>query len=353
MRTIFGKAKLCPVLLTLAVCFFLNLSTLPSASAAEEKIVIRLAHSNAINFIRHMSAEKWKELLEKETKGQVEVKIFPNSQICKSNEEMNAVIMGSIDMAAVHGGKIATLVPEWDLFGLLFFWPNDGKSFAPAWKFKNSEAVKKIMVSKLEKKNVKHIGFVTGLGVSASFSTNTRPVRKVQDFAGLKMNTLGGWLRVEAAKALGFSLVNIPKSEVGQALAQGTVDGELSTLADALTSGYPIKYIHWWPSWTNDGGSSFVMSMQKWKSLPDPIKKIIDEVVTPQTQKWTNEQILVEEHKAVDELKKRGVTFVDPDPGTTEECIKRLSYLAGMYESKFGQDGKDLIRAAREMGASY
>jgi TRAP-type C4-dicarboxylate transport system substrate-binding protein len=353
MRTMFGKGKFCLLLSALAVCFLLNLFVPPGAMAAEEKIVIRLAHSNAVNFIRHMSAMKWKELLEKESNGRVEVKVYPNSQIAKSNEEMNALIMGSIDVAAVHGGKISTLVPEWDLFGLLFFWPNDGKSFEPAWKFKQSEAVKKIMVPKLEKKGIKFLGFVTGLGVSASFSTNTRPVRKVADFAGLKMNTLGGWLRVEAAKSLGFSLVSIPKAEVGQALAQGTVDGELSTLADALTSGYPIKYIHWWPAWTYDGGSCFVMSMAKWKSLPDDIKKIIDEKVTPETQKWTNEQIIVEEYKAVDELKKRGVTFVEPDPGTVEECIKRLSHLADMYQSKFGEDGKVLIKAAREMGASY
>ena len=113
------------------------------------------------------------------------------------------------------------------------------------------------------------------------------------------MNTLAGWLRFEAVKALGASCVTMPKSEVGEALAQGTLDGEFSTVSDVLTSGYPVKYIHWWPSWCNDTGAGFLMNMKKWNSLPDDIKKLIDNYVTPETQKWTNKQVLVDEAQSV------------------------------------------------------
>jgi C4-dicarboxylate-binding protein DctP len=319
-------------------------------TSSDGKIVIRLSHANNTNFIRHKSALKWKEALERESKGKVEVKIYPASQIYKSNEELNALLMGNLDMAAFGGGgQIGTLVPEWEIFNMLFFWPNDGKNFQSAWRFKNSEIVKKLLISKVEQKGLKYLGFVTGAGGPSSISTTKRPIRVVSDFKGLKINTLGGWQRREAAKSLGFSMVTIPKSEVGQALALGTIDGEWSTVADCLTSGYPVKYMHWWPSFSNDTGSSFVMSMKTWNSLPENIRKMINTIVTPETQKYTNEQVIVDEAAAVEELKKRGVMFVEPNPGTIEEITSRLSYIPGMYAEKFGEEGKALIETAKKM----
>ncbi|MCX5841731.1 MAG: TRAP transporter substrate-binding protein [Deltaproteobacteria bacterium] len=319
-------------------------------TSSDGKIVIRLSHANNINFIRHKSALKWKEALERESKGKIEVKIYPASQIYKSNEELNALLMGNLDMAAFGGGgQMSTLVPEWELFNLVFFWPNDGKNFQSAWRFKNSEIVKKLLISKVEQKGLKFLGFVTGAGGPSSISTTKRPIRVVSDFKGLKINTLGGWQRREAAKSLGFSMVTVPKSEVGQALALGTIDGEWSTVADCLTSGYPVKYMHWWPSFSNDTGSSFVMSMKTWNSLPENIRKVIDTTVTPETQKYTNEQVIVDEAAAVEELKKRGVAFIEPSPGTIEGITSRLSYIPGMYAEKFGEEGKALIETAQKM----
>lgn len=342
------------VVMFLVVSFSMGLLGTGSATAAEKKadgkIVIRLSHANATNFIRHKSALKWKEVLERESKGQVEVKIYPASQIYKSNEEMNAMLMGNLDMAALGGGgQIGTIVPEFEFFSMLFFWPNDGKNFESAWRFKNSDVVKKLLISKLEQKGIKHLGFITGAGGPASFSTTNKPVRSVADFKGLKINSLSGWLRREASKSIGFSLVTVPKSEVGQALSQGTIDGEWSTVADCLTSGYPVKYMHWWHNFSNDTGSSFVMSMKTWNSLPENIRKIIDTVVTPETQQYTNKQVIIDEAAAVAELQKRGVTFVTPSPGTIEEMTRRLNHVPDMYAEKFGQEGKELVRVAREM----
>ena len=311
------------------------------------KITIRLSHSYPVTYIRHKSALKWKELLEKESKGQVEVKIFPAGQLQKSSGEMDAVVLGNVDMIAVHGGQNASIVPLWDIFAMPFLWPCDEKNFDPAWKFKTSEIVKRAMVPKLEQKGIKFLGFMTALGCAANFSTTNRAVRKASDFKGLKMNTAAGWIRYEAVKALGASCVTLPVTELSTALSQGTIDGEFSTFTQVLTAGYPVKYLHWWPSWTADTGSAFLMNMKKWNSLPDDIKKIIDSYVTPETQKWTNKEVLVEEAQAVVELKKRGMQFVDPDPGTIAECKKRVSPVYNLYEKKYGKEGQEIMAAAK------
>jgi len=58
----------------------------PAAPSEPDKIVIRLSHGYPVSYIRHKSALKWKELLEKETNGQVEVKIFPAGSLRKVRE---------------------------------------------------------------------------------------------------------------------------------------------------------------------------------------------------------------------------------------------------------------------------
>ncbi len=319
-----------------------------AAPSEGAKITLRLSHSYPVTFIRHKSAMKWKELLEKESNGQVEVKIFPAGQLQKSTGEMDAVMLGNVDMVAVHGGMLSTIVPLWDIFIMPLLWPNDGKSFAPAWKFKTSEIVKRTMIPKAEQKGVKFIGFMTAQGCSAEFSTTKWPVRKVADFKGLKMNTSAGWVRYEAVKSLGGSCITLPMTEVSTALSQGTIDGEFGATTNTLAAGYPVKYVHWWPSWCNDSGSAFLMNGKKWNSLPDGIKKIIDTSVTPQTQAWTNKEILVEEAQAAAELKRRGIQFIDPDPGTLEECQKRTVHILDMYEQKFGKEGREIIAAIKD-----
>lgn len=329
--------------------FFLGISlvfSIPLESKAAQ-ITIRIAHDYPPTHIRHKSCVKWKELLEKESKGQVEVKIYPAGQLMKGSQAIDGAMTGTVDMIAVHGGMISPIVPLWDIFQMPFLWPNDGKNFEPAWKFKQSEIVKKIIIPKLEQKGIKFTGFVTALGGSAEFSTTNRAVRKVEDFKGLKMNTSAGWMRFEAVKALGASCISMPTTEIAMALSQGTIDGEFGTTTNTLASGLPVKYVHWWPSWSNDSGSSFLMNMGKWNSLPKNIKDMIDNLVTPETQKWTNKAIVDEEMTAVVELKKRGCQFIDPAPGTLEECQKRVVILFDIYEKRFGKEGSELISAAR------
>jgi len=296
-----------------------------------------------------MSAVYWKNLLEQKSNGRVKVIIYPAGQLYKSTEEINALLIGGVDMVAAHGGPISSLVPEWDIFIMPFLWPNDGYNFDSAWRFKQSDVVKRLLVAKLEKKGVKFIGFMTALGGAGEFSTMNRPVKKVSDFKGLKMNTLAGGLRFEAVKALGASCVTMPKTEIAQALSQGTLDGEFSTTADVLTSGYPTKYIHWWPTWCNDTGAGFLMNMKKWNSLPADIKKLIDEVVTPETQKYANKQVLVEEAKSIRELQKRKAIFVQPEPGTIEECARLVQPVYDSYVKKYGKTGEELMSTARKM----
>ena len=57
----------------------------------------------------------------------------------------------------------------------------------------------------------------------------------------------------------------------------------------------------------------------------------------------------MEEAASVGELKKRGKVIVEPDPGTFDECKKRIAPLHEAFEKKYGGDARELITAAKAM----
>ena len=75
---------------------------------------------------RERRAEKFKELAEARTKGRVKVEVYPNSQLYKDKEEMEALQLGAVQMLAPSASKFGPLgIREFEVFDLPFIFPND------------------------------------------------------------------------------------------------------------------------------------------------------------------------------------------------------------------------------------
>ena len=67
-------------------------------AAAQSPIVIKFSHVVATNTPKGLAAEKFKELAEKYTAGKVKVEVYPNSQLYKDKEELEALQLGAVQM---------------------------------------------------------------------------------------------------------------------------------------------------------------------------------------------------------------------------------------------------------------
>ena len=92
-------------LLLLALAVFLTFTT----TALAEPIVIKFSHVVAVDTPKGEAAEYFKKLAEERTKGAVKVEVYPNSQLYKDKEEMEALQMGSVQMLAPSLAKFAPL----------------------------------------------------------------------------------------------------------------------------------------------------------------------------------------------------------------------------------------------------
>ena len=76
---------------------------------ADDPIVIKFSHVVAPNTPKGQAALKFKELAEKYTNGKVKVEVYPNSQLYKDKEELEALQLGAVQMLAPSNSKFGPI----------------------------------------------------------------------------------------------------------------------------------------------------------------------------------------------------------------------------------------------------
>src|SRR5579864_8037817 len=95
------------------------------SALAQQPIVIKFSHVVAVDTPKGKAAEYFKKLAEERTKGAVKVEVYPNSQLYKDGEEMEALQLGSVQMLAPSVAKFGPMgLPEFELFDLPYIFPD-------------------------------------------------------------------------------------------------------------------------------------------------------------------------------------------------------------------------------------
>src|SRR6266481_5513573 len=98
---------------------------LAGPASAQSPIVIKFSHVVATNTPKGLAAEKFKELAEKYTDGKVKVEVYPNSQLYKDKEELEALQLGAVQMLAPSNSKFGPIgVKEFEVFDLPYILPD-------------------------------------------------------------------------------------------------------------------------------------------------------------------------------------------------------------------------------------
>src|SRR6195952_2880744 len=97
----------------------------PMPLRAQQPIVIKFSHVVADDTPKGKGSLKFKELAEKYTAGKVKVEVYPNSQLYKDKEEIEALQLGAVQMLAPSTAKFGPLgVKEFEVFDLPYILPD-------------------------------------------------------------------------------------------------------------------------------------------------------------------------------------------------------------------------------------
>jgi C4-dicarboxylate-binding protein DctP len=314
----------------------------PGAALAQQPTVIKFSHVVAPDTPKGKGAAKFKELAEKYTNGKVLVEVYPNSQLYKDNEELQALQLGAVQLLAPSLAKFGPLgVREFEVFDLPFILP----SKAALRKVTDGALGAKLM-SLLEPKGIKGLAYWDN-GFK-DMSAN-KPLRMPDDFKGLKMRIQSSKVLEAQMRALGAIPQVMAFSEVYQALATGVVDGTENPPSNEYTQ--KMHEVQKYTMLSEHGyvGYAVIANKKFWDGLSPDIRAGLEKAMTEATA-FANDIAQTENDSALEEIKKSGKSQVLAL--TPEEKAAWRKALEPVYTEMTSRVGKDVIAEFQKEAAS-
>ncbi len=318
------------------------IGALGSVSAtAQEQIVLKFSHVVAPNTPKGKGADKFKELGEKYTNGKVKIEIYPNSQLYKDKEELEALQLGSVQMLAPSLAKFGPLgAKEFEVFDLPFLFP----SVAALQKIQTGPIGKGLFTS-LESKGI--VGLAYWDNGFKIFSAN-KPIKVPDDLLGMKIRIQSSKVLEAQMKAYGAVPQVMAFSEVYQGLQTGVIDGQENTPSNMYTQ--KMHEVQKYGALTNHGyiGYAVIVNKKFWDALPADIRGQLEKAMAEATT-YSNGISQQENDEALEAMKKSGkIDFYKP---TDADLKKWRDASKPVWDEMGSRIGKDLLKkVAAEAG---
>ena len=303
------------------------------AGAWAQDITIKFSHVVAPDTPKGKGAEKFKELAEQYTEGKVKVEVYPNSQLYKDKEELEALQLGAVQMLAPSLAKFGPLgVPDFEAFDLPYIF--DG--YDQLRKVTDGE-VGKAMLAKLEDKGIRGLSlWDNGFKIMSANS----PLLTPDDFLGLKMRIESSKVLEAEMNALGAIPQVMAFSEVYQGLQTGVVDGTENPPSNMYTQKMHEVQKH--ATLSNHGylGYAVIVNKEFWDGLPEDVRGQLEKAMAESTV-YANGIAQEENEKALQAMKDAGTTEFHEI--TDEEKAAWKEVLLPVHDEMAGRIGADLI----------
>ncbi|MBW4709896.1 TRAP transporter substrate-binding protein [Roseobacter sp. YSTF-M11] len=194
------------------------------AFAASAETVIKVGHGAAEAFHMHRALLKFEELVEAGSNGEIDVQIFPSSQMGPDREMIEGVQTGVLEMAIPPSSFFAGWDPAFAVIELPYMYASKDIAFDVL-----DGAAGDQMLERVESQGLVGLGWLE-LGVR-NVTNNVRPVATPEDLEGVKLRTMKVPAHVATFETLGANPTPMNFGEVYSALQQGVIDGQENPLA--------------------------------------------------------------------------------------------------------------------------
>jgi C4-dicarboxylate-binding protein DctP len=308
----------------------------PVAALAQTPVIIKFSHVVANDTPKGKGALKFKELAEKYTDGKVKVEVYPNSQLYKDKEEIEALQLGSVQMLAPSTAKFAPLgIKEFEALDLPWLF-KDEATYDKAIK----GPVGKWLFQKLEAKGISGLAYWDN---GFHMTSANRPLLNPADFQGLKVRISGSKIADRYFRDIGSIPQIMAFSEVYQALQTGVVDACENTASNYLTQKFYEVQKDITVSYHAHLQYAVIVNSKFWGGLPADVRGQLEKAMAEATD-YTNSIALKENEDALAEIKKTGKTtlhYLTDDQKKAWQAAMRPTY--AWAKGRVGQEVLDLV----------
>jgi TRAP-type transport system periplasmic protein len=303
---------------------------------------VRAAYGQAAEFqlkwannvpLTHPSTVRIKEAADKikaETKGRVDIQVFPNNQLGGDTDMLSQVRSGAIDIFSLSGLILQTLVPLAGINGVAFAF----KDYNTVWAAMDGD------LGALIREAIAKAGLFTFDKCLDNgyrqITSSTKPIVVPADLNGFKIRVPVSPLWTSLFKAFGASPASINFSEVYSALQTKVVEGQENPLSlIQIAKLYEVqKYCsltgHMWD------GQWVLANGKMWAGVPKDLQAIISKNISEAVVRQREDMAKLND-SVEGELKAKGLIFNSPDKAPFRATLTK----AGFYEEWKGKFGAE------------
>jgi TRAP-type transport system periplasmic protein len=303
----------------LAVAFALGaILALPPAVRAQstDTYVMKLSTAT-VNDHQHEWLKRFAAAVERDSGGRIKAQIYPASQLGAVPRQIEGVQFGAIQGWIGPPEFLAGVDQRYEVLSAPGLFADREQSVRTI----GDPAVRDLMLGLGADKGLLGVGIY---GVGPSSIAMRKPIRHLDEFAGMKIRVLASPFQLEMIKRMGGSPVAMSLGDVLPALQQGTIDGALGSLSIDTTMHYQdaAKYVvETGQPWIS---VAIVLSKKWFDGLPADLQKILRDdaqSVTVQIVPFTDE-FFVAQRKAWTES---GGELISLSPADEETMTAKIS----------------------------
>ena len=176
-------------------------------AASDDKVVLRLGHTLDTQHSVHKAMVFFGERLAVLSNGEMDVKIYPGSQLGTEREMIELLQIGSLSMTKVSASPLEGFAPAMKIFSIPYIF-RDNDHY---WTVLNS-SVGKDLLTGVEDFKLKGLAYYDA--GSRSFYTNDKPIHSPADLAGMKIRVLNSPTAVQTVRELGAAATPVSWGEL-------------------------------------------------------------------------------------------------------------------------------------------
>jgi tripartite ATP-independent transporter DctP family solute receptor len=311
-----------------------SLGMLPHRARAAE-FTYKYANNVPLDHPMNVRAREAVAKIKEESKGRIEIEIFPNNQLGGDTDMLSQVRSGGIEFFTLSGLILATLVPIASINGIGFAF----KGYDQVWPAMDGE-LGGFVRGAIDKAGLHAFEKMWDNGYR-QITSSTHPINSPADLKGFKIRVPVSPLWTSMFKAFGASPASINFNEVYSALQTKVVEGQENPLSIIQIG--KLYEVQKYCSLTNHMWDGFWMLANKkaWEALPTELQGIV-------ARNWNAAAVAQREDIAKlnaslqTDLEKKGMVFNKPDAQAFRAVLKQAGFYTE-WKEKYGAEAWALL----------
>ena len=316
---------------------FVLLGTTGPAHAEIGEHTIKFASQNAQGHPSVEGMEKFKDLVEEKSGGNITVRLFPGGVLGGDLQTLSALQGGTVEMTVMNAGLVGGVAKDFALADLPFLYETPEQADAVM-----DGPFGQALMDQLPAHGLAGLGYWE-LGFR-QLTNNRHTVATVDDIAGLKIRVVQQPVMIDLFNALGANAVPMPFPEVYTALETGAIDGQENPFPNILASKFVEvqKYL----TVTNHvyNPQIVLVSGKLWESLNEEERKLLQDAAT-EARDFQRETSRKQSEEALAELKEEGMEVTELPPEEMEKLREKAKPVTEKYKQEANPELVKLLEA--------